>query len=95
MDLKSNMRLIDANSIVRSDPIPTGDVGYDQGVEDGRMHVYECIDEAATVEAIPIEWAQKEATGAREEGSHYIAGGIAWLIERWRIEQANNRVFRA
>lgn len=47
------------------------------------------VDDAPTVEAIPIEWLNKVIEHYRENGWHDDAEDLELLINDWREEQKN------
>lgn len=85
------MRLIDADGIKNS-LLTELLMGVDGGTDDSYLKTYEVIDRIEkivnewvdnqpTVEAVPIEWIEK---------NYAIYGFIKELIEKWREENENN-----
>lgn len=58
--------------------------GYDNALED----IYRRINNAPTVEAIPVEYIEKFKKEFRAVAS--VKWVIDWLLEKWERENANN-----
>jgi len=76
------MRLIDADSIPGISTHSTGNEDYDKGYSEGAVRVLKAIDNAPTIDAIPIEWL-------REFDLYYagISGGTPYmneLVKAWQ-----------
>jgi len=93
MDAKmKEMRLIDANQFEVVSWRAQGGREYANGFDDGVDYVVKKIDDAETVEAIPIEWlnqkyAENDPDGGNEEFDRYLWDSICYMLTAWKEER--------
>lgn len=63
------MRLIDAETCEVVSWYATGNKDYDAGFDDGAVFVIEKIDNAPTIDAIPVEWLKAHADNIAVKGT--------------------------
>ena len=75
------MRLIDADAL----PIVT------RGKNHHRKYVFADITNAPTIDAIPVEWLEKQADYARSEWDYDTCEGIRIVLKAWQKEQETQK----
>ena len=67
-------RLIDADALLENQP-------------KGCYRTSDWINAAPTIDAIPVEWLNKQCEMADDRGDMEMTDAISWLIQTWHEEQ--------
>lgn len=74
------MRLIDKEKLIEEyDRVHVGPAGGARKL----------MEEAPTVEAIPVDWLMKKADWCDKNNGIFVSGAIRYAVDAWREEQNN------
>ena len=83
------MRLIDGDALkdeMRAGCVPIG-LGGITGVTGDDDSIEDYIDNAPTIDAIPVEWMRNEMNMADDRGDSEMTDAISWLLQTWQEER--------